>query len=143
MANSNNNTPQPLQTVGNWLKNNWLVIVVVAGVLLFGWWSWTTINSLHKKQDELLKTIEQQHTSSLQQIADIQASYERQQAAQRSIEKEFNDRLQALDQKYADQLDAVRQTRVTRQRHLQANPSELTGAIQQAFNIPSGDTQQP
>lgn len=125
-----------------WLKNNWVVVLVVLGVLLLGWWSWTTINGMRKKEQELTKIIEQQHTQHLQELADLEGSFQRQAAAQQNIEKEFSQRLQALDQKYTDQLGAIRNTQVNRERHLIANPSELPDAIRQAFNIPSGDQPQ-
>lgn len=140
---THNKTISFISSVIGWLKTRWVGILAIAGVAYLCFAGFMLYRKMGLQEAEMLNRLKQQQESHLHDMAAMQQSFAAQQRAQHEAEVRFSARLEELSTMYKDQLEAINRTRTTRQRNLISHPSELPGAIQATFGIPSGDTRTP
>lgn len=89
--------------VWEWLKHNWLVVVLFIGVIvavIFG-------NNKMKSYDELLTEYQAQIAQSHHDLAALQAVQQQEQAQQQVINQQYNDVLTKIQQQYASALTSL------------------------------------
>lgn len=127
----------PLKILKDWLAKNWLTLIMSLAAIAVAIW---LIFSMFKAMDansSLQKLMQNQQERHVQEIAELNQSFERQRTAQAEIDRQFEQRIQELDARYLEALGQIAQTRRTRQARLEENPSELSGVYEQVFGIPS------
>lgn len=122
--------------ITDFFKNNWLavlllLIVVGGGIVVF-----STLSDLSSKNRSLQNLVEQQQERTLQNLADITNSFQRQVEAQEKLELEFNSRIEELDRKYNERLTVIQNRQRTQQKVLVSNPSTIPAAYSNVFGIP-------
>jgi len=123
-----------IQKIIDWLKKNWIVFPIGVGVLMiFLFWR-GLIPTINSRDAGLQKMIQTQHAAHTRQLAELSEREE-----QKKIQAAFDHRINELDQQYTEALNKIRTSSSVRRRQLEANPSELSGAIEQTFGIPPGD----
>lgn len=135
------NTDTKIQKVIDWLKKNWIVLPIGIGILVVFFFLQGWISRVKSHDAGLQKMIQTQHAAHTRQLAELTTSFEREREEQKRIQQAFDQRINELDQQYTDALSKIRNSSSARRRQLESNPSELTGAIEQTFGIPSGDQQ--
>jgi len=135
------NTDVKTQKLIDWLKKNWIVLPIGIGILVVFFFLQGWISSVGSRNAGLQKMIQTQHAQHVRSLAELTTSFEREREEQKRIQQAFDQRINELDQQYTDALSKIRNSSSARRRQLEANPSELSGAIEQTFGIPSGDPQ--
>ena len=135
------NTETTTQKVTSWLRKNWIVLPIGLGILVIFFFLQGWVSSVKSRDAGLQKMIQTQHAAHTRQLAELTTSFEREREEQKKIQQAFDQRITELDQQYTDALSKIRSSSSVRRRQLEANPSELSGAIEQTFGIPSGDQQ--
>jgi biopolymer transport protein ExbB/TolQ len=124
----------------SFLKTNWVTILLVLCFIVGGIYAYSTVTDLMARNRSLESLVEQQQERTLQNLADITNSFQRQVEAQEKIQLEFNAKIDELDRKYTEQLAAIQAKQRTQQRTLVSNPSTIPTAFTNVFGIPERGT---
>ena len=123
------------------IKDNWPVLLIVFLMVAVSFFVYSSFSDLSAKNKSLTTLVEQQQEHTLQNLADLTKSFQQQVEQQEKIQKEYNERIDALDSKYAEQLKQIQTKRKVRQKVLVDNPSNIPSAFNEVFGIPQRGTQ--
>jgi len=126
-----------LSSFWKWIKNNWLVIVLLFGVGFLAW----SFRSNDQAYKNLFKSYTQQSADNRQQIEDLRAVQEQERADQERIMRNYLDELHRIEQEYKTELTKIETQRATTQDNIisnyNSNPTTLTSAVTNTFGIPT------
>lgn len=125
-----------MNTVIEFLKKNWLVLVVIVALVIAGIQLISAYSDLSSRNRSLENLVEQQQERTLQNLAEITNSFQRQIEQQEKFQIEFNSRIEELDRKYTEKLSEIQTKQRAQQRSLANNPATIPTAFTEVFGIP-------
>lgn len=137
LENSNIETVKdsPWKSMLGFLGKNLPQIIIVILVLGLGVWVFYEMKTLGDNTSGLKQDLLEQRAAHVEEIRQMTESFQRQQEAQIAIDRKFEDRLQVLSEQYEEALRGIAQTRRTRQRQIEENPSSLPSVFETTFGI--------
>lgn len=126
----------PLNSFKDWFVKNWpTLLVLVCSVAMFAWMLVEQVKA-KSEADSLRDLVQAQQERHLQEMAEMNQSFETQRAAQAVVDQQFAQQISELNQRYEEALEQITITRRTRQRRLEETPTELPSAFESVFGIP-------
>jgi len=129
--------------LGSFIRANWKPVLGLVLVALVGLFIFFQLRELEKRNADLKTDLVAQRAQHMEEMRELTESFQRQQQAQAEIDRKFEGRLQELSVQYEEALTRIAQTRRTRQRQIEENPSTLPSVFENVFGIPSREGTQP
>ncbi|MFA6049923.1 MAG: hypothetical protein WC761_01880 [Candidatus Paceibacterota bacterium] len=127
----------PLIILKDWFVKNWLTVVLAIVGIGLAFWFLSGMFKVEGENASLRTMMTEQQERHSQEMTELTDSFERQRVAQQAVDQAFEKRITDLDLRYTEALTQIAQVRRTRQQRLVDNPSELPGAFESVFGIPS------
>lgn len=123
-------------SLGSFAKTNWKLLLGLVLTAALGLFVFFQLRELQQNNTNLKTDLVAQRAQHMQEMREITESFQRQQQAQAEIDRKFEGRLQELSLQYEEALSRIAQTRRTRQRQIEENPSTLPSVFETVFGIP-------
>lgn len=121
-----------------WLKNNWISILAVIGVVFLLIYGYQMMNSLFNNDTSLTEKLEKQEQRHVKELADLNKISNEQLTKQNELNQQFTERMDELRTEFQDGLDEIKKSQRRRQTVLSNDPTELGNVITGVFGISSG-----
>lgn len=131
---------EPLKLALEWLKKNWIILVVAGAVIFVGWQHFAQKAMTDKMAEENRLQFER-YTRDLQEM---QGAHQRELAAQQAINQHLQENLTRVETEYTTRLSELegrlRTRRQTFVRETAGNPDEMARRVRERLGW-SGDSQ--
>ena len=122
--------------IWKWLKANWLVVIVVLGVLALAF----NANSQDASYRQLFDQYTTQAADHQTQISDLRSLQEQEREERQRLMQEYIDELHRIEREYKTELERIAALRTNTQddiiRDFERDPTTLTEAVTNVFGIP-------
>jgi cell division protein FtsB len=125
-----------------WVKNNWIILLVVAGVVYLGYSSLVGTNIYNK----LMKNYSEQLVDHEKELRDLEKQQEEYKNIQNQMQLNFIKKMDELDKKYEAKFSEINSKRLLSKKTLieeaKKDPTSLTSKVTEVFGIPEANNKQ-
>lgn len=115
-----------------WVKENWLTLVLAVSLIGCAY----VMLSQKSAMNAVLEQYRAQITESHNDITQLESVVESERTARETMQREFNERINEIDERYTKAINDIRRDRARRIRELMENTPELDNRFGERFGIP-------
>lgn len=116
--------------VGTWLKNNWLVLLLLAGLV----YAIIFARGKSSDYDQLIKQFQDQLTRNRQDLDQLRQIQQQELQKQQEINQKYNETLQLIQQNYQQEMAALDAQKKNELQNIIANTHDDPNAMAQQIN---------
>lgn len=131
-------TPNTNNIVKSFFVNNWLTLLGILLVALAGYYGFQRMSNINQQNSDMNAMLEDQRTSieeNHQTINALNKSVSDEREAREALQRDYENRLEAIRVDLQTQLDRIRRARTARTTELANNPSDLVNSYNSAFGF--------
>ena len=115
-----------------WIKANWLTLLLAIALIACA----HVMLSQKSSMNAVLEQYRAQITESHNDITQLEGVVENERTARETMQREFNERINEIDERYTKAINDIRRTRARRIKELMENTPELDNRFGERFGIP-------
>jgi uncharacterized protein HemX len=124
--------------VKSFFMNNWLSLLLIAGVAVAGFFIFQRISEMNEHASEMSAMIEEQNTAINQNhdtIDNLNKTVVAEREAREALRRDYETRMEEIRSDLQTQIDRIRRNRGVRTSDLTNNPSELVNSYNRTFGF--------
>jgi hypothetical protein len=131
-------TPNTNNIVKSFFINNWLSLLLIAGVAVAGFFIFQRISEVNQHASEMNEMLQEQNNSineNHETIDNLNKTVVAEREAREALRRDYEERMETVRSNLQDQIDRIRRARTNRTSDLANNPSELVNSYNSTFGF--------
>lgn len=131
-------TPNTNNLVRIFVANNWLSLLLIAGVAVAGFFIFQKISEANQRNSDMAAMIEEQNTAIAENhdtINNLNKTVVEEREAREALRRDYETRMETIRSDLQTQIDRIRRNRGARTEGLANNPSDLVNSYNTTFGF--------